>query len=243
MKKTILLLSVVCSMAQGKLIPRNYNDEATHKLQNLVEHVELWAGLAKPEFLNEVEKLIREENANPNVKDSTGMSLTFLLMRTPFPRNQLFPIDIPMLEKTFKVVLDHGADVYEIVSGPYFPGNIIEATPTMIQMLLDHMPRKNQIQERHKQETKDKIIQSVKKNLEFETENIAMRKKNNAEYAREKNKDPQVESSLKKLLEESEKEADRLRKILEVLGEPATNMQPKIPVDAKKGIRTNPIPQ
>jgi len=243
MKKVILLLGIICGITHGKAIQRTYNDEATRKLQALVEKVELWAGVAKPEFLNEVEKLILE-GANPNVKDQLDMPLTTLLIRTSQPLSLiLFPVDIPMLEKTFKIVLDHGAIVNELISSRFFLDHLADAPPTMIQMFLDHMPLKNRIQQEYKQEVKNEIIKSVKKSLEFETEKVAMHKRNNVEHAREKNIDPQVQSALTRELEKSQKEVDRLRKTLEALEGPATNIQPKVSIDAKEGIRTNPIPQ
>lgn len=226
MKKAILLLSIVCSMAHGRGIPRKYNDEATRKLQDLVEKVELWAGVAKPEFLNEVEKLILE-GANPTDIDRTNpdeiaasigkIPLIILLMRTPVMTNN---VDIPAFEKTFKVVLDHSANLTRTIEYRFFPGNIFGATPTMIQMFLDHLPTKTRIQQQYKQEVKDRIIEDLKLFINVNTEQ-EKRHKQRAERAREQGSQ-EIYTSIMQHMEEEQKEANMYRKILDVIEQPPT---------------------
>ncbi len=219
--------------AHGKIIQRTY-DEATRKLKELVEKVELWAGTAKPEFLNAVEKLIRE-GANPNVKDQVDMPLAMLLIRTPDLRLKLFTVDIPMLEKTLTIVLDNGADVNELISNPFFLDHLADAPLSMIQMFLDHMPIENPIQQKRKQVAKNEIIKLVKQSLEFETKQLAMHKRY-TESEREKS-DRTAYNALVEQAEKDQKEVDRLRKTLEVLeGKLPMSMQPNSAVRSNNSI-------
>ncbi len=145
MKKAIIFILGVCCISesapqQKKLIPRQYNAEATQKLQETI----LTLGsedLSKATSLKSLEQLIKD-GADPNLiiktkEGATSGPLMILLAQLSYDSN----IDFSVLESLINTALSNGAqaDVVDPESGntPLFY-TIVNGSPGMIKLLLDH---------------------------------------------------------------------------------------------------------
>lgn len=209
MKKAIIFaFGVSCISGSApqlkKLIPRQYNAEATRKLQETILTSES-NDLTKATFLKSLEQLIKD-GADPNMivkakEGATSGPLMILLAQLSYDSK----IDFSVLENLINTALSNGAhvDVTDPDSGnTTLFYTIVNGSPGMIKLLLDHgadLSRKNKGGE--------DVANYAKKQLDHKKGQLERYKKD---------------------IPRTEKEIERLQKIITILGSKPTkeNLKP-----------------
>lgn len=215
MKKAIIFILGVCCISESapqpkKLIPRQYNAEATRKLQEKLDSATQESDYVTPEFLNAAKALILE-GADPNVKikNIDQARLIFFLVYGPNMGTHIArKIDYPLLENVIEVALQNGADVSWTDINPGDEGKSLlfyavqKGSPGMVKLLLDYNAPWNP-----KNEITLGKLDSIPK------EYLAIEKRQLEQYKNEK-------------IPETEKEIDRLQKIVDVIEQNKTRAKP-----------------
>lgn len=141
--------------AQQIRVAREYNPEATQKLQALIDSLANskagYENASETAFLKDVNKLVKE-GANPNIREKTNENqlMEIILHGTMYGKNK----DFILLDDVLKTIIDNGG---EVLMDPERPGEITHAIVSVPASTIKMLVKSGKDQKQIEQKTKNAL--------------------------------------------------------------------------------------